>query len=131
MITPFPGGFVFRILHSVYMRFSIFLHLKLKEWNEFFHQYWLLNIQNLFYSTSILETYEAPLTLWQDYSKYIYIYIYIYMCVCVYLRKTGNKSDNMKIFRDEKTQGLKRMIEFVEIFANIKRFAFFDFHQGV
>ena len=33
----------------------------------------------------------------------------------------------MKIFRDEKTQGLKRMIEFVEIFANIKRFAFLTF----
>ena len=36
----------------------------------------------------------------------VYIYIYIY--------------DSMKMYRNEKTKGLLKMILFVEIFANIK-----------
>ena len=41
--------------------------------------------------------------------------------------KTGNKSDCMKMYRDEKTQGLHRSILFVELFANVKRFGFQTF----
>ena len=49
----------------------------------------------------------------------------MYMFVCMYnLGKTGTKSDSMKMFQDEKTQGLQKMILFVEIFVNIKHFSF-------
>ena len=41
-----------------------------------------------------------------------------------YLEKTGNKFKSMKMYRDEKTQGLQGMILFVEISANIKHFGF-------
>ena len=34
------------------------------------------------------------------------------MCVC------------MKIYRDEKTQGLQRMILLIELFSNVKHFGF-------
>ena len=43
---------------------------------------------------------------------YIYIYIYIYM----------------KLFREEKTQGLQKMILFVEKFANVS-FPFLNVHH--
>ena len=33
----------------------------------------------------------------------------------------------MKMYRDEKTQGLPEMILFVEIFANVKRLGFYTF----
>ena len=36
--------------------------------------------------------------------------------------KTGNRSNSMKICRDEKIQDLQGMILFIEIFVNIKRF---------
>ena len=42
--------------------------------------------------------------------------------------KTGNKSDSMKLYWDKekttKTQNLQRIILFVELFANVKRFGF-------
>ena len=40
--------------------------------------------------------------------------IYICVCMCVF----------MKMYRDEKTHGLQRMILFIELFANVKRFGF-------
>ena len=36
----------------------------------------------------------------------------------------------MKLYRDEKTQGLQRMILFLEIFANVKYFSFLDFQAA-
>ena len=48
--------------------------------------------------------------------------LYISVCVCVilhlsiYLGKTGNKSNSIKIYRNEKTQGLQRIL-FIEFFA--------------
>ena len=38
--------------------------------------------------------------------------------------KTGNKSNGMKMYRDEKAQGLQRMILFIEICTNVKHFGF-------
>ena len=58
---------------------------------------------------------------------YIYIYIYIY----IYLGKTGNESDSMKMYRKEKTQGLQRMILFIELFASVKCLIFLDLYQGL
>ena len=46
------------------------------------------------------------------------MHIYI---LCIY-GKTGNKS--MKMYQDEKTQGLLRMILFIELFANVRCFSF-------
>ena len=61
----------------------------------------------------------------------------VYMCVCVcmymcilevciyvYMGKNGNKADSMTMYRDEKTQGFQRIILYLKIFANIKRFGF-------
>ena len=50
----------------------------------------------------------------------IYTYICVCVCVCVCVcEKDGNKSDSMKMYIDEKTQGFQWIILFVEIFANI------------
>ena len=56
------------------------------------------------------------------------------MCVCVCVcvcererereRENGNKSDCMKMYRNEKTQGFQRIMLFVEIFGYVKRFDF-------
>ena len=40
------------------------------------------------------------------------------------MEKTENKFDSMKRYVDEKAQGLQRMILFVEVFINVKRFGF-------
>ena len=52
-----------------------------------------------------------------DIYVYIYIYIYIYLCVeicvCVYLGKIGNRFENMKMYRDDKTWGLRRMLKYL------------------
>ena len=46
------------------------------------------------------------------------------------MRKTGNKPDSMKMYRNEKTQGLLRMILSIEFIC--QRLTFFQtFHQGV
>ena len=47
----------------------------------------------------------------QGYYIYIYIYIYIYM-------------GGMKVYRDEKTSCLHKMILTLEIFACVRRFGF-------
>ena len=41
--------------------------------------------------------------------------------------KTGNKSNSMKIYRDEKMHSLQRMILLIESFSNVKRFSFETF----
>ena len=53
-------------------------------------------------------------------------------------KKDGNKYDSIKMFEDEKTKqnktkkkGFQRLILFIEIFANGKRFGFLDLHQVV
>ena len=51
---------------------------------------------------------------------YIYIYIYIYMCVCVF----GCVYYCRKMYKNEKTLSLSKMILFIELFANIKHFEF-------
>ena len=73
---------------------------------------------------------------------YIYIYINIYIYISIYIhthththththiyiyieKKSGNKPNSMKMYRNEKTQGLKRMILFIEIFRIL------DLYQGV
>ena len=33
--------------------------------------------------------------------------------------KTGNKSDSMKLYQDEKTQGLQNVILSIELFVNV------------
>ena len=38
-----------------------------------------------------------------------------------------SKSESMKMYGDEKTQGHQRMILFVKIFANVKCFGFYTF----
>ena len=49
----------------------------------------------------------------------------------IYIGKTGNKSDSMKMNKNEKTQGLERMILLIELFANVKCFNFLDLHLDI
>ena len=44
--------------------------------------------------------------------------------------KAGNKIDSMKMYRDKK-YSFQRVILFIELFANLKRFSFLDHHQGM
>ena len=47
--------------------------------------------------------------------------MYLYKYICIYIsEKTGNKSKHMKMHRDEKMQGLQKMILFIEIFGKVK-----------
>ena len=56
---------------------------------------------------------------------YIYIYIYIYMCVYIYIYiyinigTTQNKSNCMEMYGDKKSQSLRRIVLFVEIFTTL------------
>ena len=48
--------------------------------------------------------------------KHIYIYTYMYIYIYIY--------SIMKMYRDEETQGIQRMILLKELFANVKCFGF-------
>ena len=48
----------------------------------------------------------------------------IYLSIYLSIGKTGNKSDCRRMYGDEKTQSLHRMILFIELFVNVKRFGF-------
>ena len=49
------------------------------------------------------------------YNMIIYMYIY---------GITGKESEGMKMYRDEKVQGLQWIILFIESFSNVKRISF-------
>ena len=40
------------------------------------------------------------------------------------MRKTGNKFDCIKLYRDKKAQDLQKIFLVVEIFVNVKHFGF-------
>ena len=48
----------------------------------------------------------------------VYIYIYIYIYICIYMGKTGNKSNSMKMNKDEKTQGLQKTFFFFHTYTH-------------
>ena len=44
--------------------------------------------------------------------------------VSLYLRKTGNKSDNIKMNKNEEIESLLGMVLLIELFANVQCFSF-------
>ena len=61
---------------------------------------------------------------------FVYIYIYIYCCVYMFVSvKTGNKSDDMKMYKYKKIKGLSRKILLSNNFPTLNvEFIFLNLH---